>query len=185
MKKKRIAIDMDEVLADPLARFIEWYERDNGIKISKEELFKKGQKIYEYVGKPEVRDYLQIRGFFKDLPLMEGSHEVVKWLSTHYEIFIVTAAMEFKTSLEDKYDWLRNYFPFLSWKNFVFCGDKSIILADYLIDDHVHNLETFRGRGILFQASHNIHDTRFTRVKNWQEVQIFFEKELALATTHS
>ena len=183
MKRKRIAIDMDEVIADPLARFIEWYERDNGIKISREELFREGQKIYEYVGKQEVRDYLHIKGFFKDLPLMEDSYKVIKWLSKHYEIFIVTAAMEFKTSLEDKYDWLQDYFPFLHWKNFVFCGDKSIIRADYLIDDHVHNLETFQGKRILFHASHNIHDTQFTRVKNWKEVQDFFEKELALAIT--
>lgn len=31
---KRIAIDMDEVIADAENRFFEWYEKDYGIKIS-------------------------------------------------------------------------------------------------------------------------------------------------------
>ncbi len=179
---KRIAIDMDEVLANINTRFCEWYERYTGIKITEAQLFEKGQKIHQYVGQPAVRDLLRIKGFFKDLPLMPDSQEVVKWLSEHYEIFIVTSAMEFKYSMEDKYDWLQKYFPFLPWKNFVFCGRKDMIIADYLIDDHVSNLMTFTGKGILFHAPHNLEDTEFTRVKNWKEIKTFFEKELALET---
>jgi 5'(3')-deoxyribonucleotidase len=85
--------------------------------------------------------------------------------------------MEFRHSLEDKYDWLLQHFPFIHWKNYVFCGDKSIIGADYMIDDHVFNLQTFRGKGLLFTASHNIHETDFTRVNDWQEVRAFFQAE--------
>jgi len=107
---KRIAIDMDEVLANTNARFSEWYERYTGIKVTEAQLFEKGQKIYHYVGHPELRNQLHIKGFFKDLPLMDDSQEVVKWLSEHYEIFIVTSAMEFRNSMEDKYDWLQKYF---------------------------------------------------------------------------
>ena len=88
--------------------------------------------------------------------------------------------MEFRNCLEDKYDWLQKYFPFLSWKNFVFCGRKDMILADYLIDDHVKNLETFTGRGILYHAPHNLNNNKFTRVKNWKEVKTFFENELVI-----
>lgn len=175
---KRIAIDMDEVLANANARFLEWYERDTGTKILEQQLLEKGQKFYEYVGQPNLRDQLHIKGFFKDLPIMPDSQEVVKWLSEHYEIFIVTAAMEFRNSMEDKYDWLEKYFPFLSFRNVVFCGRKDIILADYLIDDHVSNLKTFTGKGILYHAPHNIHDTEFVRVKNWKEIKAFFEQEL-------
>jgi len=175
---KRIAIDMDEVLANTNARFSEWYERYTGIKITEEQLFEKGQKIYHYVGHPELRNQLHIKGFFKDLPLMPDSQEVVKWLSEYYEIFIVTAAMEFRNSMEDKYDWLEKYFPFISFKNVVFCGRKDMIIADYLIDDHVKNLTNFTGKGILYHAPHNLDNTEFTRVKNWKEIKTFFENEL-------
>ena len=81
--------------------------------------------------------------------------------------------MEFRNSFEDKYDWLQQHFPFIHWKNVIFCGDKSIIDADYMIDDHVFNLKTFKGHGILFTASHNIHESAYTRVNNWLDVEAF------------
>ena len=96
----------------------------------------------------------------------------------NFEVFIVTAAQEFRNSLPDKHDWLHRHFPFIPWRNFVFCGDKSIILADYMIDDHVFNLETFQGKGLLYTASHNIHETGYTRVNNWEEIRAFFRLEL-------
>ena len=108
---------------------------------------------------------------------MPDSQEVVKWLSEHYEIFIVTSAMEFKYSMEDKYDWLLDHFPFISWKKFVFCGDKSILRADYMIDDHPRNLKKFIGKGLLYTASHNTDETAYTRVNNWLEIRDFFASE--------
>ena len=168
---------MDEVIAHPNARFSEWYERDYGKKITQEDLFRTGKKFYHYAGDEKYRKYLFEKGFFKDLPVIPDSQEVVKWLSGYYEIFIVTAAMEFRNSMEDKYDWLQKYFPFLSWKNFVFCGRKDMILTDFLIDDHVKNLETFPGTGILYNAPHNLENTAFHRVNNWKDIKLYFEKE--------
>ncbi|MEM6316172.1 MAG: 5'(3')-deoxyribonucleotidase [Bacteroidota bacterium] len=175
---KRIAIDMDEVMANPNARFLEWYERDYQKKVTEAMLFESGQKFYEFVQQPKLRNYLHVKGFFKDLPIMPDSQEVIKWLSQSYEIFVVTAAMEFRNSMEDKYDWLQDYFPFIPWRNVVFCGRKDMIIADYLIDDHVSNLTNFTGKGILYHAPHNLDNDSFTRVKNWKEVKAFFEKEL-------
>ena len=53
----------------------------------------------------------------------------------------------------------------------MFCGDKSIIRADYMIDDHGNNLRTFQGTGVLFTASHNLHEQDFVRVNDWLEVR--------------
>ncbi len=178
---KQIAIDMDEVIAHPNQRFIDWYERDTGIRVEESELFRTGKKFYQYLGQEfagNIRGYLFEKGFFKDLPIMEDSVEVVKWLDQHYEIFFVTSAMEFKNSMEDKYDWLQKHFPFISWKQYVFCGRKDMISTDYLIDDHVSNLETFKGRGVLYHAPHNLDNKKYTRVRNWKEVRTFFEGEL-------
>lgn len=129
----------------------------------------KGRKISETI-------FLNL--IFLDLPIFEGAAEVVEWLNTHFDLFIVTAAQEFPHSLIDKYHWLQKHLPFISWKQFVFCGDKSIIRADYMIDDHVHNLKTFDGLGLLFSASHNINENGYIRLNNWNEVKLFFEKEL-------
>jgi 5'(3')-deoxyribonucleotidase len=56
----------------------------------------------------------------------------------------------------------------------VFCGDKSIILADYLIDDNLRQLSKFRGEGILYTAPHNVNETRYPRVNNWEDVRTMF-----------
>jgi len=177
--KKRIALDMDEVIADARKKFVELIAEREGLHLKPEDYA--GRKIYDVVG-PErassIRNYLFEEGFFATLEVIEDSQEVVDWLMDHYHIFITTAAMEFPNSLDEKYDWLKRHFPRIHWKNFVFCGDKSIIKADYMIDDHVKNLVAFEGKGLLYTASHNIHEKRFTRVSNWKEVRSFFEAEL-------
>jgi 5'(3')-deoxyribonucleotidase len=56
----------------------------------------------------------------------------------------------------------------------VFCGNKSILRADYLIDDQPKNLLHFEGQGLLYSAPHNLTATSFTRVDNWQQVAEYF-----------
>jgi 5'(3')-deoxyribonucleotidase len=175
-KRKRIALDMDEVIADVVPKFLDYFERDFGRRPERSEWW--GKKIYQIEHANHIRSYLHEKGFFADLPVMPGSQEVVRWLTDHYDVFAVTAATEFRNSLEDKFDWLHTHFPFIGWRNLVLCGSKVIIQADYMIDDHVFNLEKFEGKGLLYTASHNIDETRYTRVNDWEEVRLFFEKEL-------
>ena len=176
LPRRRIALDMDEVIADVTPKFLEYFEKEMGRRPSKEEYW--GKKIYQLPGAAHIREFLHTPGFFADLPVMPHSQEVVKWLLEYFDIFIVSAAMEFPNSLTEKRHWLQKNFPFIHWKNIVLCGDKSIVHADYMIDDHIKNLEQFNGKALLYTSSHNIHENRFTRVNNWLEVRTFFEKEL-------
>jgi 5'(3')-deoxyribonucleotidase len=99
---------------------------------------------------------------------------VLRALVEKYEIFIATAAMEFPNSFGPKYRWLRRHFPFLDPHNFIFCGDKSILLADYLIDDQPRQLLRFHGEGILFTAPHNLEVSGYRRVNNWLHAEQLF-----------
>jgi 5'(3')-deoxyribonucleotidase len=168
---KRIAIDMDEVIADAYLRIIDWYERDFGQRIPLSAL--QGKSFVDAIPsehRSKIREYLHTDGFFKDMSVIEGSQEVIFELSKKYEIFITTAAMEFPTSFVHKYEWMKAHFPFIPWTHIVFCGDKSIIRADYLIDDRSRHFTHFIGQGILFTSPHNVHETWTPRVNNWQEV---------------
>ena len=171
MNKQRIAVDMDEVMADSIARFQEWYGRDFQQELTLAALH--GKNPADAVA-PEhqsaLRAYPNAEGFFRDLSVIEGSQRVLRELAQRYEVFVTTAAMEFPNSFLDKYQWLQQHFPFISWRNFVFCGDKSILNADYLIDDNAYNFDGFRGKGLLFDAPHNALETRYRRVRNWSEV---------------
>jgi len=100
---------------------------------------------------------------------------VLEELNNRYDVYIVSAAMEFKHSLYDKFEWLDEHFPFIHWKRRVFCGDKSIAKGDVLIDDHDFNLATFSGRPVVFTAPHNIHLDKYARLNNWLEAKQMFD----------
>jgi 5'-nucleotidase len=173
---KRIAVDMDEVMADTLTRWLECYNRDFGTTISKADL--RGKRLYDVVGTSRAtaaRAYLDRSEFFRDLPLMNGSREVLKALSERYEVFVTSAAMDHPNSFAAKYAWLKEHFPFIPDSRIVFCGDKSIIRADFMIDDSEQNLAAFTGEGFIFTAPHNVLDARFPRVNSWFDVAGRFE----------
>jgi 5'(3')-deoxyribonucleotidase len=172
---KRIAIDMDEVMADTMGHFLEKYNDNFGVGLKTEHF--QGRHVFEVIAdahKPAARDYFQQEAFFATIPVMPGSDEVVKALTDRYDVFITTAAMDVPCSFTPKFDWLQRHFPFIATSNIVFCGDKSIILADYLIDDNVRHLGNFRGEGIIYTAPHNVNEKRFRRVNNWGDVRELF-----------
>jgi len=169
---KRILVDMDEVIADTTASMIDWYKKTYGGDID----YKKMQEGKSLVkGFPEqhqtdVRQQLYEPGFFRHLPVIEDSVQVLEQMNRKYEVYIVSAATEFPNSLTDKYNWLMEHFPFFTWKQLVLCGVKSMIQADYMIDDHIKHLELFKGKSYLFTAPHNLDEQGFDRLGNWKEV---------------
>ena len=172
--KKSIAIDMDGVIADTETHFLNWYERDFGVKIHPTEIL--GREENEmFPDKTAARKFAFTPGFFRTLPVMHGAVEALKKLMETYEVYIVSAAMEFPQSLPEKLDWLKEHFPFIDWRHIIFCGDKSIINTDYMIDDHIKNLDYFKGKPLMFHAFHNVNHTHHTRVNNWQDVLSFLE----------
>lgn len=167
--KKSIAIDMDGVLADVEAHFITWYHRDYGQKFTKRDLLGRSEEN-AFPEKGMVKKFASSENFFRSAPVMKGAIEAVKELQKTYDIYIVSAAMEFPQSLVEKRAWLDQHFPFIEWKKIIFCGDKSIINTDIMIDDHLKNLDHFKGETIMFSAFHNVNFTHHQRADNWQEV---------------
>jgi 5'-nucleotidase len=168
----RIAIDMDEVMADSLSRHLQLYNDEFGTALCKQDLH--GRPLHLAVPdahRKRIDEIALSDGFFWDLDVMPGCQEVVRKLTKRYDVFIVTAAMEFPNSFLPKHAWLQEHFPFLDIRNVVYCGDKSIVDADIMIDDRIRNLEQFEGMKILFSAPHNLNEKRFLRVNSWAEVR--------------
>jgi 5'-nucleotidase len=172
---KRIAIDMDEVMADTMQHCLDLYNADFNKEFTLAHFH--GLNIFEVIEvahHPHVRQYFQSEAFFANINVMEDSQETVRNLTEKYEVFVVSAAMDVPKSFSAKFEWLNEHFPFLPPSHIVFCGDKSIIAADYLIDDNIRNLVSFPGQGVIFTAHHNVRETRFPRVNNWHEVRAMF-----------
>ena len=170
--KRRIAIDMDEVLADTLAQFLAEYNREFGEYLTKADLLQR--KLVEIIPadrRERLRHYAKSPGFFRNIPVMPGSTEVLRELRERYEVFIATAAMEFPTSFNEKYEWIKAHFPDFPDSHIVFCGDKSVVATDFLIDDSPRHFDRFAGQGFLFTAPHNLKENRFPRLNDWTDVR--------------
>jgi 5'-nucleotidase len=176
--RKCIAIDMDETIVDTLSRHLDWYNNEFNQQLSKADL--QGAKIYQRVlpeALAKVKAYPDHPDFFADLCANEHAIDVMLALHEKYDIVIATAAMEHPNSFSAKYQWLTKHLPFLSPMNFIFCGRKNLLKADYLIDDSSRHFVGFDGQGVLYTAPHNIHEAAAIRVDNWQQIHALFLAE--------
>ena len=87
---------------------------------------------------------------------------------------LLSPQMDVPCSFDAKYRWLREHFPFIPPAHIVFCGDKSIVEADYLIDDRARHFSRFKGRPLLFSAPHNVREAGYPRVHSWADVRHLF-----------
>ena len=174
-ERKRIAVDMDEVIADAIAEHLERYNRHFHERLTKADL--EGRWLWDAVpvSRHEALEaMLRTDDFFADLPVFPDAARVMRRLGERYDVFIATAAMEVPTSFAAKFRWLGRHFPFIAPSHIVFCGDKSVLATDYLIDDNPRQLRRFRGEGILYSSPSNRQVTGFRRVENWLEVEAMF-----------
>jgi 5'-nucleotidase len=175
-RQPRIAIDMDEVMADALTEQLRRYNAAYGTAITAADL--SGRHLEQVVppAHREAAEAMFDAAFFEDLDVLPDCQEVVSELADRYEVFIASAAMDVPRSFDAKYRWLRRHFPFIPPSHIVFCGDKTIVDADYLIDDRPRHFKKFRGQALLFSAPHNAGETGYTRVGSWKEVREHFSR---------
>jgi len=168
---KRLIVDMDDVLADATGQFINFYEKEFGVRVSRESLNGK-EEMERFPGHHKtVYEFTFRKDFFRTMEVKPNSQRVLEVLNKKYELFIVSSAMEFPNSLSEKLDWIGEHFKFLHWKQIVFCGSKAVVYGDFMIDDLPHNLERFNGKKLMFTAPHNLQHNHFTRVNDWLEVE--------------
>ena len=159
---------MDGVLADVYSRFFILHEQESNQLLNINDVAGK----LEEEAFPNQRKWVSKPGFFRNLPVMSGSVEGLRNLSRKYDIIVVSLATEFPDSLTDKILWLKDNYPFITFPQIVFCGNKSIIRADIMIDDHPKNLDHFEGETLMFTQPHNmLMNTRHKRINSWAEIE--------------
>lgn len=175
--RKSIAIDMDQVLANMYKKMTGTFNEIAGTNMTADEFINapRGQMT------PEQEKALFVAlnepDYFRDLELLDpDAVSVLERLNERFDLFIATAAMEVPGCFTAKYDWLREHFPFLNPQHFVFCGTKSVIHTDYLIDDSPNQLRAFKGTGILYDMPYNRYVEGFERVRGWKEIGEYFDK---------
>src|ERR1700754_1403858 len=118
--RKSIAVDMDGVIADEVTQLVSLYETHYGIKVHASEII--GRHEDDVVPHKDAYNTLsKMPGFFRTMPVMPGAVEAVKQLQERYEIYIVSAAMQYPYCLSEKREWLNEHFPSIDWRHIVFC----------------------------------------------------------------
>lgn len=159
MTPKVIALDVDEVCADLLGEWIRLYnvEYDDTLlpeevtdwdlrKVVKKEC---AEKMYELLRRPCLYEHV--------LPIRGARAAVDTLREQGHRVLFVTACVT--DTIDRKLDWLLRW-KFLTKQNyrtdFIAAGDKSLIMANYLVDDRPKNVKDFRwGRGVLVTQPYN------------------------------
>lgn len=174
--KPRLAIDMDEVMADTHAALADWQAENHGYAFTEAQLQSGSlRSLVSHDHAKAMHVFLHKGEIFRDFPVMPGAQDAIKRLTEKFDVFIVTAAMEYPASCAFKFAWLAEHFPFISPLNIVFCGDKSIIAADLLVDDTERHFARFGGQGVLFAAPHNTTSTWPVKVNGWDEARTYLD----------
>jgi len=136
----RILIDMDGVISDFDGEFLKrWRVRyPNKFYIPMEErtaFYVKEQYPDEL--KPLVTGIILEPGFFRDMMPMDKAREALFELDKMgFEVFICTSPLStYRNCVLEKYEWVEKYLGSDWIKRIILTKDKTLVKADYLIDD--------------------------------------------------
>lgn len=174
-------IDMDDVIT--CDNFIKIISEYLGYQVSYDDI--KTYYIQDVLGdkKEEFFEKFKEMNLYEKAILEPNCYEVIKALSEKYKVYICTdylwrEIIEFSgNNLKYKYEFLYKMFDFLSPRNYIFTGDKSIVNCDIKIDDKIDNLEG-ASQKLLYTAYHNkkysdemLKKENIQRVNNWEEIR--------------
>jgi len=185
---KKVAVDMDGVLADFHRSAIEIITKQYKIPLKPEEEIITWEMEYWFDASYEImHDIFQTLmkerdGFWRLFPVVKGALWEFKRLVDFYETYIVTSPFwDSEFCLKEKAQWVEKNLPFFDIRNFIMTNKKHIIDADILIDDSEKNIREFvsvgKGRtGILmnnhFNFNRNVPDINMvSKVSSWNEIK--------------
>ena len=108
-------------------------------------------------------------GFYANLDPIINAIESVKYLSSKYEVYILTAPSFYNPlSYTEKRVWIEKHFDLEFTKKLIISHNKGLLKGDFLIDDRSsgHGQDEFGGKLLLF-GSDDYHD--------WDKIIRYFD----------
>lgn len=174
-KKKRILIDLDNTLLDFDGLVTEIFWRDYKLDVS--DIVSK-RKIYEIEDnfpseiKKTCLDIIQEKDFYFNLKPFPDALETLAKINDKHNVFLCTTPHHLclEVCLTQKIRWISQYLGEEWLSKTIFSTDKTLIDADYLIDDkpYISGQKTIPSwKRIIFHQSYNL-DIKGTRLKKWK-----------------
>ena len=185
VRKVTVLVDMDGVLADFNAGFLEKFRNNHPNKpyIPLNELntfYAEDQYRAQFGIDVEVRSIIESKGFFLDLPPIDGAIEAMKFLAKqeNIDLFICSSPLKkYRHCVAEKYEWVANHFGEKFTEKIILTRDKTLINAHFLIDDkpEITGIHKPAWMHILFETHHNRHiipNNHQVKAHGWKDCKI-------------
>lgn len=170
----RILVDMDGVIADFNNGFRKIWSNEfrylPSFNVTKQKNFYLDKEIGNGRFKDEVWSVINRKGFFLNLPEVHGAIEGLTKLQEKYEVFICTSPMvTHDYCASEKYQWINKHLGKDWAERTILTKDKTIVKADFLIDDKFTIDETKANwKLIVFETAYS----RYHNVKGYTWITI-------------
>lgn len=164
-----IILDMDDVICNLFYEWIERYNEEYCDNLTKGDFLewemsnvvKCGTKIY---------DYLADGSIYKLAAIYPGAYDITrKWLEKGYKIIVATRVHEPIAAMV-KMEWMYENLPHLVHDMHIVTGNtKHCLRGNIIIDDAIHNLDTFVGNKIVFDQPWN-QKCNYIRAWDWNDL---------------
>lgn len=174
-----ILLDMDGVLSDfersALDTFRSFHPDKPYIPIEERNVFYLKDQ-YPDDSRPLIEDITNSKGFYGNLPVVEGSKEALLELKAlGHELYICTSPkLSNPYCIQEKFNWVKEHLGGEWIGRMIVTRDKTLVRGDILIDDkpEIPNSEKAVWEHILYTRPYNKTVTGKRRLtwENWKEV---------------
>jgi len=191
MKRPRLLLDVDGVLADFLAPSLSILARLSGRTYVYDDF--KTWDIFDTVPREFEKpffDAVNQPGWCRSLPVYEGAVAGVRPLIEVTDLYVVTSPMNHvPTWMFEREGWLQEHFG-VHHKRVVHTSAKFLCLGDVLVDDRPANIEAWEaehpgGLGLLWDQPYNRGSKAGLRVFDWSHVRFVVDNLNDLAGLRS
>jgi len=169
-----VMVDVDDVCADLISRWLLEYNRDYRDYLRPQDIIewdiekfvspKCGNKILDYIENPNMYDYIH--------PVLGSQVGIIRLRRMGHRVIFTTASTN--GSAGRKLRWLNDHGYECNKMDYFECHDKSLIKANIMIDDAIHNINNFSGLSILYARPWNELEQKnssgFLIAENWEKV---------------
>jgi 5'(3')-deoxyribonucleotidase len=172
MKQIIIGIDVDDVIANLMSRWLEYYNFDHEDNLKEQDIKSWAISKYTKIG-DSIYDYLKLPSLYDDIHPVSNSVWGISCLrKMSFKIVFITASTPEQSGR--KYKWLCDYSIIEHRKEYIEALDKSLVKVDYLIDDNPENVVNASGQGIVFTKEWNKTLAGYPRMNNWSDIVSYF-----------
>lgn len=180
-----VFIDVDSTLNDFSEGYYAYYNKIYGTShkfkkrnLTQYEISKSIPGITEQEAIDARTKIFSTPGFWLDIPIYPNAAKAVKWINNNFRVFILTAPwVDYLDCAKEKYLWIQKNLPFLPINRVILSNNKSVIHRDsILIDDHINNLYSFKGKTIKFNQPYNKQGMANFEAGSWNQVLSIMKK---------